>query len=45
MHWPIFEDKKGESVEKGDVNFYKKSCFDEKCAQKGNGEHTSEYNI
>ena len=44
MHWPIFEDEKGETVEIGDVNFHKKSCCDEKFAPKRNGEHTSENN-
>ena len=32
MHWPIFEDEKGESVELGDVYLNKKSCCDEKFA-------------
>ena len=42
MHWSIFEDEKGESVELGDVNLHKKSCCDEKFAPKRDGEQTSE---
>ena len=34
IHWPIFEDEKGESFEIGDVNFHKKSSFYEKFVPK-----------
>ena len=44
IHWPIFEDEKGESVELGDVNLHKKSCCDEKFAPKRDWEQTSENN-
>ena len=37
MHWPIFEDEKGDSVELGDVNLHKKSCCNEKFAPKRDG--------
>ena len=37
MHWPIFEDEKGESDEIGDVNLLKKSCRGEKFAPKNGG--------
>ena len=37
MHWPIFEDEKGDSVELGDVNLHKKSCCNEKFPPKGMG--------
>ena len=42
MHWPVFEDEKGESVELGDINLHKKSCCNEKFAPKRDGEQTSE---
>ena len=44
IHWSIFEDEKGESVELGDVDIHKKSCCDEKFAPKRDGEQTFENN-
>ena len=44
MHWPIFEDEKGEIIEIGDVNFYKRSCCDEQFAPKKGWGQSSEYN-
>ena len=37
MHWRIFEDEKGETVEIGYVNFHQKSCFDKSLPKKGMG--------
>ena len=40
IHWHVFEDEKGESVELGDVNLHQKWCCDEKFAlKKGWGTH------